>query len=75
MFRCTTRFNCDICGTGYISTCERMSDCIGKERFRYIYRSKGWKTVYGKYDICPDCVKHYGMKYIRNKFKERENNG
>ena len=53
MFSCTTRFNCDICGTGYISTCERMSDCISKDRFRYMHRSKGWKTVYGKYDICP----------------------
>lgn len=29
--------------------------------------------VMGENFCCPDCVKHYGMKYIRNKFKEREN--
>lgn len=40
-----------------------------------LYSKEGWKTVYGKYDICPNCVKRYGMKYIRNKFRERENNG
>lgn len=37
MFSCTTRFNCDICGTGYISTCERMSGCISRDKFRYGY--------------------------------------
>lgn len=75
MFSCTTEFICDVCGTGFRSQSNRMSECMSKAWFRMLYGKEGWKTVYGKYDICPNCVKHYGMKYIRNKFRERENNG
>lgn len=73
MFSCTTEFYCDICGRGFRSQGNRMSDCTSKDWFRVLHRKDGWKTVYGKYDVCSDCVKRYGMKYIRNKFKECEN--
>lgn len=72
MFHCTTKLNCDICRQGFETYGTRMSDCISKQRFRNLQRKNGWKTIYGKYDICPDCLKHYGIKLIRNKIKERE---
>lgn len=72
MFVCTTELICDICGDYFISKGEKMADCISKQRFRDYQHKKGWKTVYGKYDVCPDCVRHYGMKYIRKVFKECE---
>ena len=75
MFSCTTEFSCDICGTTFVSTGNRMCDCISKDWFRIRHKRDGWKTVYGKYDVCAACIKHYGMKYIRNRFKENENNG
>lgn len=72
MFSCTTEISCDMCGAGYISQGNRMSDCISRDCFRYFRKKDGWKVVYGKYDICDKCIQHYGMKYIRSKFKERE---
>lgn len=75
MFSCTTKFSCDICGTTFVSTGNRMCDCISKDWFRIRQKRDGWKTVYGKYDVCAACIKHYGMKYIRNRFKENKNNG
>lgn len=75
MFNCSTEFTCDMCGTSLHSHGKRMSECMNKAWFRKLYRERGWRTVYSKYDICPDCVKHYGMKYIRKKIKEEANNG
>lgn len=72
MFVCTTELICDFCGKYYSSTGNKMADCISKQRFRDCQHKKGWKTIYSKYDVCPDCVRHYGMKYIRKASKERE---
>ena len=72
MFKCTTEFACDICGTKIRSSGTRMTDCSSKHWFRYVFGEKGWKTIYGKYDVCPECVQRCGMKYIRKILKERE---
>lgn len=65
MFSCSTEIACDMCDTSLHSHGKRMSDCMSKYWFRKFCRREGWRTVYGKYDICPGCIKHYGMKHIR----------
>lgn len=70
MFLCTTELRCDNCGTGYSSEGARMSCCTSKAWFEIIVKDIGWKVIYGKYHICKDCIEHYGMKYLRAKFKE-----
>lgn len=72
MFSCTIEFICDICGKGFKSHGERISDCISKCRFRKKLREDGWRTVFGKYDVCYDCITNFGIKSIRNKIKESE---
>ena len=47
-----------------------MSCCTSKAWFEIIVKDIGWKVIYGKYHICKDCIEHYGMKYLRVKFKE-----
>ena len=72
MFTCTTIFSCDICGTRYESHKSRITDCTNKAYFRRFTKDKGWKTISGKWDVCPNCIQRYGMKYLRNSLKERE---
>lgn len=72
MFSCTTKFSCDICGTGYFSQRSRMTDCMSRDRFREVHKKEGWRVVYGKWDVCSKCVQHYGIRYIRKMLKERE---
>lgn len=77
MFNCRTELSCDFCGKTYSSEGSRMSDCTSKLWFRKILCEKGWKTMFGAYDVCPDCVAHYGLKHIRKMLIEeakRSNN-
>ena len=75
MFLCETSIHCDICGREYNSVGKRMSDCICKARFRSYQKKAGWITIYGKYDVCKNCLLHYGKKEIYRMMKERENDG
>lgn len=71
MFYCETHFYCDICGKGFKTSGKRMADCSSKAQFRFIQKKEGWRTVYGKYDVCKDCMQHYGTKEIRRMLKNR----
>ena len=72
MFKCETRLICDNCGRSRLSEGERMSDCCSKLWHRRISKKDGWKTLYGEYDVCPICVKRYGIKYLRMFFFKSE---
>lgn len=78
MFKCKTEFSCDICGCTHSTTKGKMTDCTSKQWFRTLLHQKGWKTIYGSYDVCRKCVEHYGIKHIRKmliqKSKESEDN-
>lgn len=65
MFKCCTELSCDICGCTHRSENSKMTNCTSKGWYRYLLHQKGWKTIYGSYDVCQKCVEHYGIKYIR----------
>ena len=68
-FNCTTRLECDICGTTLSTSGVRMSDCASKQKLEICSKGRGWKIVY-KHHVCKECAEHYGMKYLKAKFKE-----
>lgn len=71
-FSCTTRLNCDICKISLVSNGKRMHDCASKLYFeKHICKQKGWKVFYGEFHVCKMCVEHYGVKYLRAKYKEK----
>lgn len=72
-FMCTTELMCDQCTHTFTTSGERMSDCASKLHFEISLKRKGWKVLYGKYHVCKDCIEHYGIKYLRAKFKEVNN--
>lgn len=71
MFNCRTEFSCDICGHMYSSENHKMTHCISKEWYRHMLHEKGWKTIYGAYDVCRECVEHYGLKHVRKMLIEK----
>lgn len=75
MFNCETSFYCDICGKGTGIKSDKMPNCPSHLRYQHLYKERGWKVVYGKYDVCKDCILHYGIKEIRRILKERMDNG
>ena len=69
-FKCTTKLICDQCDCAVVTTGERMSDCSSKLLFEYALKQRGWKVLFGKFHVCKECIEHYGLKYLRAKFKE-----
>lgn len=72
MFECKTYLSCDICGYSYSSTGRTKDRAANRDSFRRSLKENGWKTIYGKYDVCKDCVEHYGIKECRRIFKREE---
>ena len=70
MFECETTIKCDNCGQGYSSYGERMSDCMSRQRFEMRLKNEGWIKIRKRYNICGECLLHYGKKYLHEKFRE-----
>ena len=72
MFNCTVVFSCDICGYGIKYFARRKTDTPSHAWARYVFKEKGWRVVYGKYDVCDECISYYGLKKIRNILYQRK---
>lgn len=73
MFEVEVTVKCDNCGFGQPSYGESIKDCLSRRALEKMLENEGWIKIRKKYNICGECLSHYGKKYLHEKFRENDN--